>query len=290
MSLNILTPVGVAYSMNRYPEEVPAESIYYWMYRQGLRHCDLNDVVMALRSAGKDIRKKDIENYWNGWYRSDLYSNPTNSSTHIVFRNIVTATDQFTTSKYEDFEKHPYEGMPEILNRWVPCNYENKPLIKWSEGTFTKGDALAYRGCKYLAENLKGTQWIVIDCDGDHDSKSLDYKAIEFLARFIPKTHALMKPKLVKEYGPIPEQWKHLADIPASFHLTFKVNRLIPTMHFPYAHMDIIGNAGNSLRYLKTKVHNGIEPIEMTQEIWEQLTRYVERRSSEQRFDTRTES
>ena len=55
-------------------DPVPSDSIYFWMYRQGLKRVPINDVYWALRQAGKEIRKKDEENYWNGWYNSTLYS------------------------------------------------------------------------------------------------------------------------------------------------------------------------------------------------------------------------
>ena len=52
--------------------EVPQGSIYFWMYEMGLKHVDLDEIRIACYSAGKNIRDKDFQNYWNGWYRSDL--------------------------------------------------------------------------------------------------------------------------------------------------------------------------------------------------------------------------
>ena len=69
--------------------------------------------------------------------------------------------------------------------------------------------------------------------------------------------------------------------MPASFHLTFAVDRVIPTMHFSKAHMDIVGNKENSLRYLKNKIWNGIEPLPMNEAIWDDIKSYVERRNND---------
>ena len=66
---------------------------------------------------------------------------------------------------------------------------------------------------------------------------------------------------------------------PVSFHLSFMVDRVIPTMHFPKAHIDIIGNQVNSLRYLKTKRWNGMVPMMMTAKIWNEITDYIRMRN-----------
>ena len=52
--------------------EVPEDSIYFWMYTQGLKHVNLEDIELACKAIGKDIREEEVKNYWNGWYRSDL--------------------------------------------------------------------------------------------------------------------------------------------------------------------------------------------------------------------------
>ena len=50
-------------------------------------------------------------------------------------------------------------------------------------------------------------------------------------------------------------------------------------MHFPKAHIDIIGNQVNSLRYLKTKSWNGMVPMRMTAKIWNEITDYIKIRN-----------
>ena len=52
-------------------------------------------------------------------------------------------------------------------------------------------------------------------------------------------------------------------------------------MHFPEAHIDIVGNRRNSLRYMKDKRWNGLQPIEMTDEIWHELQEFVKNRKQD---------
>lgn len=253
--------------------QVPEGSLYIWCYSQGLKHIGLEELLSAVRCAGKDLRPKDIENYWNGWYNSDMYR--TNGDSVFSLRHkIVSSSLGYLDMAYSDYPVHPYIEYPEVQNRWVPCNKDNKPMIQWGNGCLTKGDAEAWPNQVYLAENLKGTKIIVIDCDGDHDTQ-LDFGTIARLSYYRDKTHCLDKPKMIWEY----EGYEDVQiDFPASFHLTFTVDRLIPTMHFPWANIDIIGNAKNSLRYLKNKTWNGIDPAPMTNEIWDDIKRYVKNR------------
>lgn len=247
--------------------EIPNDSIYFWMYEQGLKHTDLHRIELSCLQAGKPIRPKDYENYWNGYHRSDLYLGPGKEDIFMLkrAREHVSESKSFESLGYFEYPVHPYAGMPEVSNRWVPCSNDNKPMIKWSQGCMTMSDCVAYPGQKYLAENLKGTQMIVIDCDGNHGDP-WDYETIEFLSKFQYKTHCIWKPT--------PIEW----EISPSFHLAFHVDRIIPTMHFPYAHIDIVGNRRNSLRYWKDKKWNSMQPASMTPEIWDELRDYIKYR------------
>lgn len=252
--------------------QVPNGSIYHWMYKQGLKHVDLTDIEIAVKALGIGIREKDYANYWNGYYNSDLYK----SDIFMLKRGnsqLVSSSVKFFDAPYSSYPEHPYLDMPEIENRWVPCNGNNKPMIQWSQGCMTLADAKAKVGQVYLGENLKGCKFIVIDCDGDHDEGRFDWDTIEFLWKFSKVTHCLMKPKMIRDYKGAPN-----INRPASFHITFAVDRIIPTMHFPYAHIDIVGNEKNSLRYIKNKIWNGLNPIPMTDEIWGQLQQYIKQR------------
>ena len=238
--------------------DVPRDSIYFWMYTQGLKHVPFEEIETACAMAGKEIRAKDRENYWNGFYRSDLYGKAESNvfELHRNPGNSQSVSQSFFDLPYSDYPQHPYLELPEISNRWVPCSKENKPLVKWGNGCMSLADAKAYRSQVYLAENLKGCKIIVIDCDGDHGD-GVDNETVNFLNQWFYHTHCIYK------------------DNRLSFHLTFAVDKVIPTMHFPYAHIDVVGNRANSLRYFKNKKWNGLQPMPMTDGIWEQLKGYI---------------
>lgn len=250
--------------------KVPEGSIYFWMYEQGLKHVQRQEIEVACSMAGVSIREKDWQNYWNGFYRSDLYGNGEGREDIWMIKKYtrqISLTSTFFNTEYGHYDKHPYYGIeyPEIENRWVPCNKDNKPMIKWGNGCMSLADAVAYKDQVYLAENLKGTKFIVIDCDGNHGDTP-DWNTMLFLNRWRDDTHCIVKPNCTS------------LDMPMSFHLTFKVDKIIPTMHFPYAHIDIVGNRRNSLRYWKNKQWNHIEPIDMTSERWHELQVYLKYR------------
>lgn len=253
----------------------PDESIYLWMYRQGLRQRPIDDVVMDLMASGHDIRAKDLRNYWNGWYRHDLYHGGGRAMAcpDSVMGNRVLG--------YSDYPVHPYLGKPEIQNCFVPCSAENKPMIRWSRGTMTLADARAWPGSVYLAENMKGAQRIVVDVDGDHGD-DLDLEAIAFFSRYMDMTCCHSKPEIVFDWMVEHDgEWVGdlaMADLPVSYHLTFGVDRVIPTMHFPRAHVDIVGNRVNSLRYFKNKEYNGLPPLMMDDGIWSEIMGFIEGR------------
>lgn len=234
---------------------VPEGSIYIWCYIEGLKHSDLNDVIFELNKAGKHIRDKDIQNYWNGWYNSDLYIKGRRSILDMDL--FPRSANTFYEMEYSEYPIHPYIGLPEVANRWVPCNKDNKPIIKWSKGCLSEFDARCYLDCEYIAENLKGCKHIAIDIDGDHDEDNIDTDVIQFGNRLAEMTLAMIKPNNL------------------SMHILFEVDHVIPTMHFARAHIDIIGNKKNSLRYQKNKVSNNKDMIPMNDFIWKSIVNYI---------------
>ena len=252
--------------------EVPDGSIYIWMYKQGLKHTPLDELEHAIWNAGKDIRPKDYANYRNGWDRSDRCED--NYSSTRLHPAPPTPSMAFISKPWDEYPVHPYKNLPEIDRRWVPVGASGKPMIQWSRCCMYKWDALNVIGQQTLAENMWNTQMIVIDCDGDHGN-GLDMETIDFLWQYSNQTHMLSKRKMICEY----DGYESSMDFrPASFHLTFRVGKIIPTMHFPWCGIDIIGNKTNSLRYRKDKVWNGLEPLTMTPTIWADLQNYVRRR------------
>lgn len=236
------------------------------MYEQGLKQSNLALIQGAAIAEGRELRPKDIQNYWNGWYNSfyrkqDLFD---------------ISLDKRTPESYQEFPSHPCLGKPEPIRTWVPCNHENKPMIKWGKGCMSIHDAMCWPSCMYLAENMYMTKRIVIDIDGDHDENNLDLDVIKFGSQWIDRTHCIAKAISVRDVNK--EVDDMVGSLPVSYHLTFTVDKLIPTMHFPKSHLDIVGNARNSLRYYKNKQYNGLAPLPMTDEIWKELYQFLEER------------
>jgi len=236
----------------------PAGSIYFWMHQQGLYQVPPEQVVAALE--GREIRPKDWDNYWRGWYKSSLYHR---RDVLAVGGGLPQAARMQSLT---DYPEHPYLAYPEVQERWVPCTGDGKPLIRWGSGCLTKTDALATKGCETLAENLKGTRRIVVDIDGDHDPEHVDEEVIRYFWKYHELTHVL-----AKDTG---------TEIPLSYHLTFTVDRLVPTQHYPAAHIDVVGNARNSIRYFKRKRWNHVPPARLTPEIWDDIMGYVKGKES----------
>lgn len=260
----------------------PGESIYLWMYRQGLSRRPLDMVMLDIVANGHDVRDKDIRNYWNGWYNHDLYFHGGSGwDGKATPADIAMAPASNRPLRYSDYPEHPYKGMPEVAECFVPCNGDNRPMVKWGDGCMSLADARAWPGSMYVAENLKGGQRIVVDVDGDHGG-GLDLETIEFFDRFRETTCCHVKPDIVFDW--YMERGDHWcgelteAMLPTSYHLTFGVDRVVPTMHFPRAHVDIVGNRRNSLRYFKNKIYNGLPPLMMDDSIWDEIMDYIEER------------
>lgn len=259
-------------------EPVPSGSLYMWMYRQGRHGIGVEQMSEAL--AGVHVRDKDWANYWRGWYAWELYRTCSYDALAIDGGAPGIKAAQWD-KPYSAYRDHPYIGKPNVPDRWVPCNERNKPMIKWGRGCMSLCDARATRNQVYLAENMRATKLIVIDVDGDHGwpETGLDMQAITYFAKYTGVTHTLSKPKLVYDYDGFDVITDlGLATLPASYHLTFEVDKVIPTMHFPEAHIDIVGNERNSLRYWKNKLWNGMQPARMTDEIWSDVMQFVKER------------
>lgn len=250
--------------------EVPDGSIYFWMYTQGLKHMDIDDVTDALMAAGKNIRNKDLKNYWNGWYNAELYR-----GSQSVLE--IPAHDRCRRMlEWVEYPEHPYLYKPTIENRWVPC-CQGRPLIKWSHGCMPRSEAEAWHGADGLAENLKGCGHIVVDFDGDHDPENLDMDCI-ILGNMMAQSHsARVKPLKVREVpGYASFNGTRLGEMAVSLHVEFLVDRVVPSMHFAEAHIDILGNQRNQIRYFKNKIWNGIQPDHMDSGTWRNLMNYID--------------
>lgn len=241
--------------------DLPEGSLYLWMYRQGLRRADIGAIEDAVHEAGRMLRQKDVDNYWNGWYKSTM-------SEGRWDRDILSLgpTARQRYPELSDFPEHPYPDAPNPPCRWVPVGPNGTPLIKWSRGCMMRSEASAWRGACGIAENLVGCKFIAIDFDGDHGDE-LDMDCIAMASMLSGFSCAWSKPDFVDGMS-------------KSVHVLFRTDRVMPTMHFPEAHIDIIGNEKNSIRYLKNKTCNNIRMSEMTPDLWKFLMEYIRGKES----------
>ena len=233
----------------------PNESIYLDMYRWGLKQIPIEDIERECSRVGKEIRKKDYQNYYNGFNKSRMSSDPKS------VLKIIQETKGVLDKPLYDFKVNKFE---QPRARWVPCNEHGKPLIKWTQQElYQPEDVIYYPDSFYYAENLKHCHVIVLDIDADHGNQ-VDEDTLRFFNRYMNKTHCLYK----ESYDGVPK----------SYHLTFYTDRIIPTVHCSWAHVDILGNEGNQLRYRKNKARNGLEPMYLTPELWDEIRTYLKGR------------
>ena len=104
----------------------------------------------------------------------------------------------------------------------------------------TLEEALAFKYIKHVAEELKDSNRIVIDCDSE--------RTVALFEQYLDKTES------------------YISENKDSAHLVFTTNRLVPTKH--KREIDLLGNSKYSLRNIKAnKKYNGVQAIPLTQEI-----------------------
>jgi hypothetical protein len=106
-------------------------------------------------------------------------------------------------------------------------------------------------------------KFVVFDIDGRGHGED-DLKVIAFGNQFRETTFTMEDPAK-----------------PGSFHLYFETDRLIPVRHFPWAKLDLMGNAVNAAVYLKNKKSNGLPLRKLDEEVWQSLVDYQRDRKEE---------
>ena len=121
---------------------------------------------------------------------------------------------------------------------------------------YTRADARALSPCGWVGQNMLYQRFIVMDIDGRGHGAD-DLEVIAFGELFKDETFTMEDPMK-----------------PGSFHLYFKTDRLIPVRHFPWAKLDLMGNAVNAAVYFKNKQWNGVPMAQLTEEIWQMMMAY----------------
>lgn len=210
-----------------FPPPKVDQSWYYYMYSAGLKGVPLEDILAFANYSGKQIREKDVTNWWRGHEKNrDPFAIQCNQT---VF-----------TGRLDEYREYPADHR-EPIDCYIPCTHDCKPLVKWSKVRCTEMGAWAYRNCEILGLNLRGLHKVVIDVDGDHDGTP-DMNVINYWAPYINYTKARVK---------------NVNGVPTSFHLEFYTKKIIPTQHF--YKVDLLGNMNNQVQYLKpNKVANNL--------------------------------
>ena len=244
------------------------ESPYFAMYRCGLNGVPLEEVLDHLQTLGIAVREKDIRNYNDGCFKRSFVRPASNFNPKLKSSMRMPAANKVLTSRLSDFQTYP-RGWKGTDKRWFPCSRENKPIQKWGyskdyiPSLYTRDAAMAMSDCGYVGQNMYAQTFIVIDIDGEGHG-TIDKDTIAWGSK----------------YRNITECWSHPSK-PGSFHLYFNTDRVIPISHFPYAHIDLMGNETNAAVYTKIKQSNGINRLELTEDIWKDFQSYILKRKEE---------
>lgn len=245
-------------------------SPYYAMYHCGYYGVPIEDCIEKCRRNGIALRNKDIRSYNEGVFKRGIGTVVKNGE--LVDVSKIEPGIDFNDMKLSDFPLMPV-GWVGTERRFFPCTRDNKPMQKWGyakndDGSvfmpelFTKTDAVALSPCGWVGQNMLYQRFIVLDVDGQGHGET-DYDVIEFGNRFRYKTFSVCNPSK-----------------PGSFHLYFETDRLIPVRHFPWAKLDLMGNATNAAVYFKDKKWNGLPMIKLDESIWNEIMTYQKERKN----------
>ena len=264
-------------------EILPAgQSPYFGMFRAGRLGYTIEEVTSHCTMLGIPLRAKDIQSWQDGAFKNQVSQaifeqrlaekrkqpgsriNPTGRTTDApVNLPSLRLTDKpsFDNIKLTDLPKLPH-GWKGCERRFFPCTPDNRPMMQWGwrpdfePNLMLRCDAEALSPVHWVGQNMLYQNFIVMDIDGVGHG-TVDRQVIMFGNQFKDMTLTLEDPR---KRG--------------SFHLYFMTNRLIPVKHFGHAKLDLMGNAVNAAVYFKNKVSNGIEPAELTTQIWDAMQRY----------------
>ena len=242
-------------------------SPYFGMFRCGYHGVPIEDCIDKCRRNGIAIRKKDLESYNDGVFKSGIGQIVSNG--RLVNVSEMRPAIPFESMKLKDFPLFP-AGWTGTERRFFPCTQDNKPMQRWGWSRdyvptlYTRADAKALSPCGWVGQNMLYQKFIVLDIDGrGHGSDDLE--VIAFGKMFKDLTFSTEDPEK-----------------PGSFHLYFKTDRIIPVRHFPWAKLDLMGNAVNAAVYFKNKVGNGIPMIDLDEDIWQLMIEYQKERKEKQ--------
>jgi len=237
------------------------ESPYFAMYRAGIHGIPIEEVSSWCLSLGIPLRDKDVRNWKDGRWSYDCKRQQSVLNPILMSRHAPAAP--FLESKLTDFPRLPEDWMG-TDRRWFPCTAENKPMAKWGYAEdyvpvlYDQASAKALAPTGYVGQNLYAQPLVVIDIDGVGHGEP-DGMTIQFGRQFDTETYE----------NPAK---------PGSFHLYFWTDRLLPIQHWPFAHIDFMGNARNAAVYMKEKQGNGMPRMFFSQQVLETVQGYIKLR------------
>ena len=237
-------------------------SPYYGMFWCGYYGVNIDDCIAKCSRNGIALREKDIRSYQDGQFKRGTKGN-------INLQGLTIREAQagiaFKDMKLADFPMIPPSWIPPT-RRFFPCTEDNRPMQKWgwtrdfSPTLYTMREAIELSPCGWVGQNMLYQRFIVMDIDGRGHGQD-DEEVIAFGNSLRSSTLTLEDPAK-----------------PGSFHLYFTTDRLIPVRHFPWAKLDLMGNAVNAAVYFKNKQANGLPMRMLDEEVWQLMIQYQQRR------------
>jgi len=255
-----LNPKGAGLKQKILDDNFNSGSPYFGMYWAGYYGVDINDAINKCNRNGIAIRQKDIRSYQDGAFKRGI-SRELSASGIKVSSSDIRITAQIDEMKLTDFPMLP-RGWSGTDRRFFPCTSDNKPMQRWgwtrdyTPELYRMSDAKALSPCGWVGQNMLYQRFIVMDIDGRGHGME-DLKVIEFGEQFKELTFTMEDPAK-----------------PGSFHLYFETDRLVPVRHFPWAKLDLMGNAVNAAVYLKNKKPNNKPLLKLDETIWNALIEY----------------
>lgn len=241
-------------------------SPYYSMFRCGYYGVPIEDCIAKCQRNGIALRKKDLDSYNDGVFKSGVGQIVRNGQ--LINVQDIQPGIPFEQMKLKDFPMFPV-GWVGTERRFFPCTQDNKPMQKWgwskdfTPELHTRADAKVLSPCGWVGQNMLYQKFVVFDIDGRGHGAD-DLEVIAFGSQFRDNTFTVEDPKK-----------------PGSFHLYFETDRLIPVRHFPWAKLDLMGNAVNAAVYFKNKIGNGVPMLKLDDDIWDAMIEYQTRRKEE---------
>lgn len=236
----------------------PNNSPYFGMFKAGYYGIPIEKVVDRLTMIGIPIRSKDIQSWQDGMFKHQMQQDPTFKP---PTKPVTETGIAFEEAKLSDFPMFPQSWVG-TDKRFFPCTNDNKPMQRWgwskdfSPQLYDLASAKALSPCGWVGQNMLYQRFIVMDIDGVGHG-DMDIEVINFGNMYKDKTMCMEDPAKI-----------------GSFHLYFSTDRLIPVKHFPWAKLDLMGNAVNAAVYMKNKISNKLPMMQLDDEIWNALMKY----------------